>query len=154
MKKKINKLFEALVKTNDTPQRTALGFGLGVFLGVLPGTGPIASLIAASFLRLNRASALLGSLATNTWISLVLFLPAVKVGAFISGASWLDALRDWKLYAQQFRFINLFKISLLKMILPVLLGYFLMSFCVGVAAYLAAFVAVKIGRHAKIFQAR
>ena len=33
-------LYEKLVKIDDTPQRVALGFGVGIFIGNLPGVGP------------------------------------------------------------------------------------------------------------------
>ena len=142
MKKKISKLFDALIKASDSPQKKALGFGLGVFLGVIPGTGPIASLVAASFLRLNRASALLGSLLTNTWLSIVIFASAVKVGSYVMGISYRQSFQDWKIFAQQFHFSKLFQVSLLKMALPVLLGYFFVSLCVGFAAYLIALMVI------------
>jgi len=59
-------LYLKLIKINDTPQKIAFGFGLGVFSGIFPGTGPLAALFLALILRANRASALLGSLLTNT----------------------------------------------------------------------------------------
>ncbi|PIR13657.1 MAG: hypothetical protein COV50_05635, partial [Flavobacteriales bacterium CG11_big_fil_rev_8_21_14_0_20_35_7] len=62
---------------NDTPQRIALGLGLGSALGMLPGTGPLAALFLAVVFKVNRASAFLGSLATNIWLSLVTFLLAL-----------------------------------------------------------------------------
>ena len=62
-----------LFNINDTPHKIALGLGLGVFAGILPGTGPIAAIFLALAFRANRASALLGSLLTNTWLSLVTF---------------------------------------------------------------------------------
>lgn len=149
MKKKTNRLFRLLsvlyfklTKINDTPQRKALGFGLGVFLGVLPATGPIASLVVASFLRLNRATALLGSLLTNTWLSIVIFALSVKVGSVIMQVDWQKSSRDWVQFFQQFSFASLFKLSFFKMALPVLLGYFLVSFSIGVIVYLVALAVI------------
>ena len=64
-------LFDKLFKINDTPQKIALGFGLGVFAGIFPGTGPVAAILLAYVFRANRASALFGSLFTNTWLNSV-----------------------------------------------------------------------------------
>lgn len=39
-------IYIKLFRINDTPQKIAQGFGLGVFLGILPGTGPIAAAVS------------------------------------------------------------------------------------------------------------
>ena len=91
-----NLFYERLFKINDSPQKIALGLGLGVFAGILPGTGPLAALFLAFIFRANRASALLGSLATNTWISFVTFVLAIKIGSAILEVSWLDVQAGWK----------------------------------------------------------
>ncbi|MDI6606430.1 MAG: DUF2062 domain-containing protein, partial [Candidatus Omnitrophota bacterium] len=67
-------------RINDSPRKVALGMGLGVFSGILPGTGPIAAVCLAFIFRANRAAALLGSLITNTWLSFFIFLVAIKTG--------------------------------------------------------------------------
>jgi len=140
MKKKIAKLIQWLKDSNDTPQKKALGFGVGVFLGVLPATGPLASIFVASFLRLNRGAALLGSLLTNTWLGVAIFVVSAKVGSFVMGIDWLDAVYHWTIFLQNFHLKNLFKVGFLELILPVILGYFLVSFAIGILAYLAALV--------------
>ncbi|MCU0652103.1 MAG: DUF2062 domain-containing protein [Candidatus Omnitrophica bacterium] len=129
--KKISDLIKRLININDTPQKRALGFGVGVFLGILPGTGPIAAIVTASFLHLNRASALLGSLLTNTWLSFVTFLSAVKIGSYLLRTDWQQSLEHWKSG---------------KIILPVLLGYFIVALFAGLLGYLLALAAIKIIR--------
>jgi uncharacterized protein (DUF2062 family) len=99
-------LYIKLFKINDSPQRIALGLGLGVFLGIIPGTGPLAALFLALLFRVNRASALLGSLLTNTWLSIVTFLLAIKVGSFIMRLNWQSVYAD-----------------ISKAILPLIVGY-------------------------------
>src|SRR3989338_11447506 len=81
-------LYLKLFKINDTPQKIALGLGLGVFAGIFPGTGPAASLFLAFIFRANRASALIGSMLTNTWLSVVTLLLAIKLGALMFGIQW------------------------------------------------------------------
>jgi len=128
---KINKLIQHLVGISDTPQKKALGFGVGVFLGILPGTGPIAAFVTASFLHLNRASALLGSLLTNTWLSFVTFIAAVKIGSYLLRVDWQQSLQYWRSG---------------KIILPVILGYLIIALFAGLIGYLTALIAIKLIR--------
>ena len=113
-------LYERLVRMDDSPQRVALGFGVGVFLGLLPGTGPLAALAAAFVFRLNKAAALLGSVLTNTWLSFVTFALALKVGSALLGVNRSDDA------------------SLVNVLKPLLAGYALVGFVCALAAYLTA----------------
>ena len=67
-------IFDKLFKINDSAEKIALGVGLEVFSGLMPGTGPTAALFLAFIFRANRAAALLGSMLTNTWLSVVTFI--------------------------------------------------------------------------------
>jgi uncharacterized protein (DUF2062 family) len=60
-------IYLRLIRVGGDPVRIALGFSLGVFLGVFPtfGIGIPLSLLLASVLRWNRVSAMLGSLVMN-----------------------------------------------------------------------------------------
>jgi len=139
--------YQKLFRINDTPQRIALGLGLGVFSGILPGTGPIAALFLAFLLRVNRASALLGGLATNTWLSVVTFLLSVKLGSAIMKLDWQDVYWDWRLFLKDFHWSILLKLSILKIILPVMVGYFLVAFCLGLVVYLTTLIILIQIRH-------
>ena len=83
-------IWHQFIGIEDTPFRKAAGLGLGVFLGIFPGAGPLAALVLSSILHVNRAAALVGSLLTNTWISIVTFVLAIKVGSFVTGTNWQD----------------------------------------------------------------
>lgn len=149
IKNKIINFFQVIYvkffKINDTPQRVALGLGLGVFAGIIPGTGPIAALFLAFLFRVNRAAALLGSLLTNTWLSFVTFILAVKVGAAILKVSWQAVFQDWLNLIKEFNWLNLFKASILKTILPVVVGYIAIAFFLGFTVYLITlFIIIKI----------
>ncbi|MCK9573986.1 MAG: DUF2062 domain-containing protein [Candidatus Omnitrophica bacterium] len=150
LKRLITVLYIKLVRTNDTPQKIALGFGLGVFTGILPGTGPIAAVFLASLARVNRATALLGSLATNTWLSFVTFLMSIKIGSSIIGANWQDIKEKWSLFLNNFTFAGLFKISVLKMIFPVMLGYLVVAIFCGLLSYIAAILILSIRRKSRL----
>lgn len=133
-------IYTKLFKINDSPQKIALGFGLGIFLGILPGTGPIASLFFAFLLRLNRASSLLGSLLVNTWINIVTFLLAIKIGSVIMGLNWQQVYNESLLVVKNLQFAGLFKLSVLKIILPLLIGYFIIGVCIGIVAYIIVLI--------------
>lgn len=129
-------LYEKLVKIDDSPQRTALGFGLGVFLGIFPGSGPIASLVLATIFRINKAAALLGSVLTNTWLSFVTFLLAVKVGSSLTGSDWRKVYDQYELLIKDFHWKDLWDLSLLKILTPLMVGYIIVGFVAAFVGYL------------------
>jgi uncharacterized protein (DUF2062 family) len=133
-------VFSSILKINDSKQRIALGFGLGVLSGIFPGTGPLVAVFLSFILRANYVSALLGSLLTNTWLSIVTFLLAIKVGAVIMGVNWQDVQKEWGLFLSNFQWVSLIKISVLKLILPVFLGYLVIACITGLLSYLAVLV--------------
>ncbi|OGX27923.1 MAG: hypothetical protein A2787_00575 [Omnitrophica WOR_2 bacterium RIFCSPHIGHO2_01_FULL_48_9] len=139
-------LYEKLVKINDTPQKIALGFGLGVFAGILPGTGPVASLVLAVIFRVNRVAALTGSLLTNTWLSFVTFLFAVKVGSWVTGAQWSEVQESVKTLWQDFRWENLFDVSVMRIFYPLIVGYVLIGLTLGLVTYFLALTVVTARR--------
>ncbi len=130
-------LYVELVKINDTPQRVALGLGIGVFFGIMPAMGPLAAVFTASIFKANRASALIGSLLTNTWISFVTFLVSIKLGSFIMGIDWQIVKNEWYLLFKDFHFSTLLKASLLQTILPIMTGYLVLAVFFGFLSYLA-----------------
>ena len=145
-------VYAKLVKINDTEQRIALGFGAGVFCGIMPTMGPLAALFLAFALRLNRASALLGSLLTNTWLSIVIFILSIKIGSVIMKVSWEDVRQDWLLFLLGFKWEYLFKLSVLKLILPVIIGYFVIALALGLFVYLITLFILKKNKTWKLRQ--
>jgi uncharacterized protein (DUF2062 family) len=129
------KILEKLLAVKDNPHRTATSFAVGVFLGILPGTGPIAALTAAHFLRLNRPIALLGSLVTNTWLSILTFVLSIRFGASIMGLDWNTLYRQWLDFFQAFAWDKIFSVSFLQIVLPIAIGYTAISSVIALAAY-------------------
>ena len=130
IKRFLNYLYHQIVQIDDTPQKIALGYGLGVFLGVFPGTGPLAAVFIAAILKVNRASAFLGSLLTNSWITWIIVVPAVKLGSLIFG-------RDWQLLLES---------RGLAIILPLITGYILVALALGFLAYLVSLIIINLRR--------
>jgi uncharacterized protein (DUF2062 family) len=129
-------LYFKLFKINDTPQKIALGLGLGVFSGIIPGIGPLTALFLAFLFRANRASALLGTIITNTWTSFLTFVLSIKIGSAILGVSWKDVHQAWALLIKDFHFYRLLNASVLQIILPVALGYLVISAALSISVYL------------------
>ena len=137
-------LYDKLVLINDTPQKIALGFGLGVFLGILPLTGPVAALVLSVLLRVNRVAALAGSLLTNTWLSVVSFFLAIKIGAAVIGLKWEEVKESYELLLKDFHWRDLLGASVLKIIEPLVIGYAAIGF---ISAFLAYLIALMILNH-------
>lgn len=136
-------IYEKLFAIDDTPARISIGFGLGIFCGVMPGMGPLIALFFAFVLRVNRASALVGSLLTNTWLSIPVFFVAVKVGSFMTGTSCEAIRQAWNGLIKNFEWAALLKLSAYKIIAPVMIGYVAVALAVSIPAYAAALIILK-----------
>ncbi len=143
-------LYRKLVLVDDTPHRIALGAGIGIFTGVLPGVGPLAALALAFLLRANRAAALMVSLFTNTWFTLITLVASIKIGAFVLGNDWNQIYSEWKFFLKHFQFFKLFESSILKILLPVILGYIILALIGAVVVYLLIRVVFYMQKRKKI----
>jgi uncharacterized protein (DUF2062 family) len=150
LKRFLRFIFLKLFRVNDSPQRVALGFGVGVFTGIMPGVGPIAALFLASLVKVNKASALLGSLLTNTWLSIFIFMLSVKTGAALLGLHWQEVQGSWKTFLADFHWMNLFKLSILNIIMPVFLGYLIVALFSGILGYLTILPLLKFLKALKL----
>lgn len=137
-------LYDKLFAINDTPQKVAIGVGVGVFFGVFPGLGPIAALFFALILRANRAGALLGSILTNTWLSIPVFVLAAGIGSTVTGASYAEMRQEWSYLVNNFSWVSLAKLSTGGILVPIIAGYIIISIAIGIAAYLAALLTMHI----------
>jgi len=143
------RIYEKLVGINDSPQKIAIGFGLGVFLGILPGAGPVASLVLAAIFRVNKAAAVVGSLLTNTWISIVGFILAGKIGAWVTGRDWNETYQTYQGFLKNFNGKDFFQESFWNAIAPIIVGYLIFSLTCGMAAYLTAILLLKLRKRTR-----
>ena len=143
-------IYLKLIKINDTPQKIAMGFGLGVFTGIMPFAGPVAAIFLAVLLKVNRASAFLGSLLTNTWISIVSFLLSIRIGSLIFGLDAGTIRSRWTELFKNFHLSSMLKLSALEIILPVVTGYLLIALFSACAAYAVVFVIIRSIKHRKV----
>jgi uncharacterized protein (DUF2062 family) len=133
-----------LCTINDSPHKIALGAGVGVFLGIIPGTGPLAALCVALFVPVNRAALLAGVVLTNTWLTLATFLLSIKVGSAIMKLNWQEVLKEWLLFLRDFQVADLLKTSWLKIILPLALGFLLVGLAAGGLVYLVTLTFLRL----------
>jgi len=118
---------KSLVDFKGTPHQLALAFGLGVALGIIPGTGAIAAAAIAALFRLNLPVMVAGALVTNP-----ITAPFVYAGSFFLG-HWI--LRD-----------HLPAETISRILLGTLVGNVVLAIGLGLAAYLAAFAAAALLR--------
>lgn len=143
MKQKFKELRDKLLGINDSPHRIALGIGLGLFLGVFPGTGAIASIVGAFILRANKTAALAAALLVNTWINVVTFPLAVAIGAFILRIDPKIIVEDWSKLTGNFTWNALWELLLRNTILVLLAGYTLMGLALGLAGYFLTYALIR-----------
>lgn len=136
-----------LFRINDSPLKIALGFGLGVFIGVMPGVGPAIALVLAFLLRVNRASALLGSVLFNTWIGLTAFFFAAKIGSIVTGSSYADICDGWNALIKSFKWEKLFEVSIYNILIPIGIGFLIIS---SVIAAVATVIVYAIARQIRM----
>ena len=107
----IRRWLDALLHIDDTPERTAAAFALGVFFGFSPflGLHTVLAVIAAFLLNLNRVAVLLGVYSNLPWIIGPYYAFATMAGARITGhrlppglKSRLAALFDMTVFGTEF----------------------------------------------------
>jgi uncharacterized protein (DUF2062 family) len=92
------RFLEQLLRTHDTPERTAAAYALGVFFGFSPvlGLHTILGLLFAFGLNLNRVAVLLGVYTNLPWVIVPYYTLATLLGAALLGVDiprgTLDAL--------------------------------------------------------------
>ncbi len=77
----LKELILRLAGLSDPPEKIAGGAAIGMFLGVLPLTGPLAALTVALVLKQNRAAALLVGTAAN-FLAVPIVVAAFAAAAF------------------------------------------------------------------------
>ncbi len=136
-----------LAGIKDSTHAIAGGVGLGLFLGVLPGTGALAALAMAWLLRVNKVAALAGALLVNTWINFVAFPLALVFGSFITGTDPVVLTDAWVNLFKAFSFEKLLDVAVLKTVLALGGGFLLIGVILGLAGYGLAHLV--INRHRK-----
>jgi len=82
----VRRWLDALLHIDDTPERTAAAFALGVFVGFSPflGLHTLLGIVLALLLNLNRVAVLLGVYSNLPWIIAQYYAFSTMAGAFIT----------------------------------------------------------------------
>ncbi len=142
-------IYLKIIGINDSPHKIAGGFAVGVFLGIIPGAGPIASVVMAYLFRVNRAAALAGSVLTNTWFSIVTFALAIKIGGFLTGTNWQQIYSDAKLLFEHMSWQKFTDGSSWTILKPLLAGYAVVGLVFGLCIYVIVLIIVIAYRRRK-----
>jgi uncharacterized protein len=86
---RLRQVAQALLHLEDTPHRTALAFGVGVFIAFSPllGVHWLMALGTAFAFKLNRVAILLGTYVNNPWTLAPLYLAGTGLGCALMGVS-------------------------------------------------------------------
>ncbi len=84
-------LIKRILHIEDTPERTALAYSIGVFLGFSPFLGfhTLGGLAIAFLFGLNRVAILLGVWTNTPWWIIPFYMVATWVGMRVTGF-WID----------------------------------------------------------------
>ena len=137
-----------LLALDDTPERVALAFSVGVFLAFSPllGLHTILGLTIAFVFGLNRAAVLIGVFVNNPWTIVPIYTAGAYLGWFLFGTPAAPALPDmqWShIWTTGFWRNILTNGSVVK---PLLLGTTILSFLAAAASYPLALWAIRQGR--------
>jgi uncharacterized protein len=150
----VRRWLDSLLHIEDTPERTAAAFALGVFFGFSPFLGfhTILALIFAFFLNLNRVAILLGVYANLPLVIAPYYASATMFGAKITGhrpppgfRSQISALFRLSLFDAADFFTKLVKI-LKPLLVPYTVGSMIGAVILSALAYPLALGFVTSGR--------
>jgi hypothetical protein len=138
-----------LVRLNDTPEKIAGGLALGVVLGILPtfGLGVVIALLVAGIFRVNKVSAIAGTLVMNPWTATFFWAASYMVGSLVMGnniAETVGLIKTLKTHTDLWK-------SLLtsKLLVPYIVGDLIVSASAAATFYIGGLYAVRAYRHAK-----
>jgi len=143
----MKRFFKQFFRIKDTPHKIAAGAATGIFLGVLPGPGVMASIVVASIFRMNRLAAIAGAVATNHWTTIFMFPLAGAVGCFLFGGNRTSLIDQFnQIYGLGFKFL-FSKEILMDIVLPLAVGFVAVSGVIALFCYILTFSLIKIHRN-------
>ncbi|PMQ02465.1 MAG: hypothetical protein CBR30_02150 [Dictyoglomus sp. NZ13-RE01] len=85
LKRFLRYLYIRLIRINDSPEKIAMGFSVGVFIGIFPtfGFGGILALLLAKAFKLNYISAIIGTFIMNYFTSPIFWSLSYFVGSLL-----------------------------------------------------------------------
>jgi uncharacterized protein (DUF2062 family) len=138
----VRRWLDALLHIDDTPQRTAAAFALGVFFGFSPflGLHTLLGILFAFLLNVNRVAVMLGVYSNLPWVIAPYYAFVTMAGAKITGHNappnfkgQIGALFDLSLFHADFwhRLITILK----PLLVPYLVGSMIGAILLAAIAY-------------------
>jgi uncharacterized protein (DUF2062 family) len=145
MRGRVSGFLRRLFALNDTPERIALAFALGVFLAFSPLIGLhafLGFLLAFSF-GLNRFALLLGVFINNPWTLVPIYAAGTYLGSLLIGFPPKPTLPNFEWQALWNGDFWLQLVSQWHILKPLLLGSSILSIVTSTMAYLAALYVIR-----------
>jgi uncharacterized protein (DUF2062 family) len=142
-----------LVRLNDSPEKVALGFSIGVTVGIFPtfGLGIVIVIFLAWLTNINKASAIIGTLLMNPWTSPFFWALSFFTGSLMLGNDINETALLFKSLKTQG---DLWETIIGKrLILPYIIGNITVTAVSAAVSYLAVYYLVKAYKNAKIKKA-
>ena len=141
---------KALLNLDDTPERTALSFSVGVFLAFSPfiGLHAVIGLGVAFAFRLNKLAMMLGVF-SNPWVLLPFYAFSTWFGMQITGMDGIELPADLTLrsiFTQEFL---AWMATQWRLLIPAFLGSMILSVALGLAAYPISLRAIRKFRRSR-----
>jgi uncharacterized protein len=146
----VRRYLTALLHIDDTPERTAAAFAIGVFLGFSPLVGfhTVIAIVVAFLLNFNRVAVLLGVYSNLPWIVAPYYaFVTMFVGAPLTGHHIPPGFRrqvadvfEHSVFHEEFwkQLVIIFR----PLVVPYTVGSLIGAFILGVIAYPLAFAFV------------
>jgi uncharacterized protein len=138
-----------LVRLNDTPEKIASGLALGVVIGIFPtfGLGIIMAVFLAGPLKVNRASAILGTLVMNPWTAPFFWAMSYLVGSVVVGNNLLESIEILRDIGKHKDIMG--QIVGKNLLLPYIIGNVIVTISAAAISYLVGNLAVRYYRKSK-----
>lgn len=142
MKHRLREGLRSLLQLDEPPQRTALAFGLGVWIGFSPflGLHTWMAMATAVIFRLSRLALLVGAW-INAWTAVPALVLGTSLGCWILGVS-SDGLGNIHWNGGGFAFLKTLFHELRPFWWPFLLGNTLLGVLPAVVAYFSLLAAL------------
>jgi uncharacterized protein (DUF2062 family) len=139
-----------LTRLNDSPEKVAGGLALGVVLGIMPtfGLGVVLAVLIAGPFKVNRASAIIGTLVMNPWTTPFFWALSYLAGSIVLGNNISETISVIKSIDTH---TGLWKnIMAHRLLLPYVIGNIIVTAMAAASFYVAALYVVKESRKAKM----
>jgi uncharacterized protein (DUF2062 family) len=130
-------LFKRVLLENDSSEKLARGFAVGVFWGVLPtfGFAALFAIPVAVLFKANKLTTIIGTLVSNPFTYPFFLLWGTRIGTFILRTAPLTW--SWNLLKLQ---------TLVSVSKALLLGTVVLAMCMALASYLVLLVLIPLTR--------